>query len=242
MKIFQVGVDETTLAFLNAKGFSVATDEVEDPEDLQEFLSFGAYETIVINLDTMMWGVFAVRYLRSQGILTPVVALTSGNGEDSWSEQRALFLENGGDDLLRNPVNPRELAATLRAGSRRGKGLIIDIREFRYGEALVRINLSMQTVMVNGEYIHLTGKEMGILTMLASNRGRTQSKEMLLSALYTRIDDEPEIKIIDVFVCKLRSKLAAVHPDAGKTIETVWGRGYQMCSPHDEPELRTSVG
>jgi two-component system, cell cycle response regulator CtrA len=242
MKIFQVGVDETTLAFLNGKGFSVTTDDVEGPEDLEEYLSFGAYETIVINLDKTMWGVFAVRYLRSKGILTPVVAMTTGNEEDSWSEQRALFLENGGDDLLRTPVNPRELAATLRAGSRRGKGLIIDIREFKHGEALVRINLSLQTVMVNSEYVHLTGKEMGILSMLASNRNRTQSKEMLLSALYTAIEDEPEIKIIDVFICKLRAKLSAVHPDAGKTIETVWGRGYQMCLPHAEPELQTSMG
>ncbi|MEO6536693.1 MAG: response regulator transcription factor [Candidatus Paceibacterota bacterium] len=240
MRIFVLGVDETTLAFLKAKGFSVTADEIETPEELHEFIDFGAYDAVVADLDTTLWGMFAVRYLRSKGVLTPFVGITIGDEETSWSEQRSLFLENGGDDFLRSPVNPRELAATLRSLARRGKGLIIDIREFQNGEALVRVNLSLQTVTVNGTYVHFTGKELIVLSILASNRGRTLSKEMILTGMYTALEDEAEIKIVDVFICKIRRKLSEVHPDAGEVVETVWGRGYQMRGIINEPEMKVA--
>ena len=228
MKIFEVGVDETTVAFLRGKGFSTVTDEVETPEDLYEWIVDGDYEAVVIDLDKTNWGIFAVRYLRSKNVLTSVVGLSRGDQEGSWSEQRASFLENGGDDFIRSPANPRELAASLRATTRRGKGLVLDVREFKNGDALIRVNFSAQTVTVNSQFIHLTGKEMLVLFLLASNRGRTQSKEMILGNLYSAIEDEAEIKIIDVFVCKIRKKLDEIHPDAGGIIETVWGRGYRI--------------
>lgn len=236
MKIFEVGVDETTLAFLRGKGFSTVTDEVETPEDLYEWIVDGNYEAVVIDLDKTNWGLFAVRYLRSKNVLTPVIGLSKGDQESPWPEQRASFLENGGDDFMRNPVNPRELAASLRAATRRGKGLVLDVREFRNGDALIRVNLSTQTITVNGQFVHLTGKEMLVLSLLASNRGRTQSKEMILGNLYSAVEDEAEIKIIDVFICKIRKKLDELHPDAGRIIETVWGRGYQILPSADLPK------
>lgn len=234
MKIFEVGVDEITLAFLRGKGFSPIRDEVGTPEDLYEWLVDGAYEAVVVDLDRTNWGIFAVRYLRSKNLMLPVIGLSKGNEESSWSEQRATFLENGGDDLLHSPANPRELAASLRATTRRGKGLIIDVREFRSYDSLVRVNLSSQTVTVNGTPVHLTGKEMLVLTLLASNRGRTQSKEMILNNLYLLEQDEAEIKIVDVFVCKIRRKLDEIHLGAGKVIQTVWGRGYQIDPSTDQ--------
>ncbi|KND50373.1 MAG: two-component system, cell cycle response regulator CtrA [Parcubacteria bacterium C7867-007] len=201
---------------------------METPEDLYEWIVDGDYDAIVVDLDKTNWGIFAVRYLRSKNVLTSVIGLSNGNREGSWSEQRASFLENGGDDFIRSPANPRELAASLRATTRRGKGLVLDVRELKIGDALIRMNLSTQTVSVNGQFVHFTGKEMLILSLLASNRGRTQSKEMILGNLYSAIEDEAEIKIIDVFVCKIRKKLDEIHPDAGRVIETVWGRGYQI--------------
>lgn len=230
MKLFVIGVDETTQAFLRGRSFSVTTgdDDVETPEDLYEWIQFGVYDAIVIDLDKKNWGIFAVRYLRSKEIQTAVIGITTGTKEDSWSDQRSAFLENGGDDLFRGPVNPRELAASLRASVRRGNGLTLDIREFRNGDALVRINMSTQVVMVNGIQIHLTGKERILFMLLAGTGERVQTKEMLLSGLYTEIEDEAEIKIIDVFICKLRNKLKQVHPDAAALVETVWGRGYKL--------------
>lgn len=241
MKIFEVGVDETTLAFLRGKGFSTATDEVETPEDLYEWIVDGDHEAVVVDLDRTNWGMYAVRYLRSKNVLTPIIGLSRGVQEESWSEQRATFLENGGDDFIRSPANPRELAASLRATTRRGKGLVLDVREFKSGDALIRVNLSAHTVTVNGQFVHLTGKEMLVLSLLASNHGRTQSKEMILGNLYSAIEDEPEIKIIDVFVCKIRRKLDDLHPNAGRIIETVWGRGYQIVDENEQRRPKPAV-
>jgi two-component system cell cycle response regulator CtrA len=81
-------------------------------------------------------------------------------------------------------------------------------------------------VEINGARVHLTGKEYQLLELLALRKGMTLTKEMFLSHLYGGMD-EPEMKIIDVFICKLRKKLA--NASGGKDyIETVWGRGYVM--------------
>lgn len=229
MKVFHIGVDDTTLAFLRQRGFGFDTEEdIETPDDLHDWIVDGDFDAILMNLDATDWGILAIRYLRSRNIQTTVVGLAKPDPDLSWSEQRSTFLENGGDDLLRNPPNPRELAASLRTATRRGKGLTLDIREFTMGEATVKINLSTNSVSVNGRPVHLTGKEMLLFSLLASTKGRTKSKESILSGIYTSLEDEPEIKIIDVFVCKLRKKLTDIHPDAGQVIETVWGRGYQI--------------
>ena len=63
-------------------------------------------------------------------------------------------------------------------------------------------------------------------------QGSTFTKEMFLNAMYSGMD-EPEIKIIDVFMCKLRKKLAEA--SGGKNyVETVWGRGYALRPPEDQ--------
>ena len=85
---------------------------------------------------------------------------------------------------------------------------------------------------VNGQRVHLTGKEYQMLELLSLRKGTTLTKEMFLNHLYGGMD-EPELKIIDVFICKLRKKLAAA--TGGKHyIETVWGRGYVLRNPEDE--------
>ena len=140
-----------------------------------------------------------------------------------------MFLENGGDDLIRGPVNPRELVASLRAVTRRFKGALLDIVEYQNGDAKLKINLTTKSVLINSFPVDLTGKELAMMLLFASTPGRVMSKEVILTQMYTDgVEDEPEMKIIDVFVCKLRRKLTDVHPDAVKFIETVWGRGYRL--------------
>jgi two-component system cell cycle response regulator CtrA len=80
--------------------------------------------------------------------------------------------------------------------------------------------------------LHLTGKEYGILELLSLRKGTTLTKEMFLNHLYGGMD-EPELKIIDVFVCKLRKKLTA-GTGGENYIETVWGRGYVLRDPIEE--------
>ena len=68
-----------------------------------------------------------------------------------------------------------------------------------------------------------------MLELLALRKGMTISKDMFLSHLYGG-RDEPELKIIDVFMCKLRKKLAAASGGIDY-VETVWGRGYMLREP-----------
>jgi two-component system, cell cycle response regulator CtrA len=92
--------------------------------------------------------------------------------------------------------------------------------------------LDTKAVDVNGQRVHLTGKEYQMLELLSLRKGTTLTKEMFLNHLYGGTD-EPELKIIDVFICKLRKKLAAA--TGGKHyIETVWRRGYVLRNPEDE--------
>jgi two-component system cell cycle response regulator CtrA len=91
------------------------------------------------------------------------------------------------------------------------------------------VNLDQKTVEVNNQRVHLTGKEYQMLELLSLRKGTTLTKEMFLNHLYGGMD-EPELKIIDVFICKLRKKLAA-SADGQHHIETVWGRGYVLRDP-----------
>jgi two-component system cell cycle response regulator CtrA len=101
------------------------------------------------------------------------------------------------------------------------------------------VDLNTRVVAVNDKPVHLTGKEYGILELLSLRKGTTVTKEMFLVHLYGRVD-EPELKIIDVFVCKLRKKLAQA--TGGKHyIETVWGRGYRLWDPAPMPAAKVAV-
>jgi two-component system cell cycle response regulator CtrA len=91
------------------------------------------------------------------------------------------------------------------------------------------VNLDTRVVSVADRPVHLTGKEYAILELLCLRKGTTSTKEMLLNHLYRGMD-EPELKIIDVFVCKLRKKLAQA-TGGEQYIETVWGRGYGLRDP-----------
>ena len=90
----------------------------------------------------------------------------------------------------------------------------------------VVVNLDKRAASVDDQPVHLTGKEYGILELLSLRKGTTLTKEMFLDHLYGG-RDEPELKIIDVFVCKLRKKLAQA-TGGNHYIETVWGRGYVL--------------
>ena len=98
--------------------------------------------------------------------------------------------------------------------------------------AILSVNLDTKTVEVNGARVNLTNKEYQMLELLALRKGVTLSKEMFLNQLYGGMD-EPEVKIIDVFICKLRKKLAQA-ANGKDYIETVWGRGYMFREPHED--------
>ena len=126
---------------------------------------------------------------------------------------------------MTKPFHKDELVARIHAIVRRSKGHAQSV--IQTGD--LKVNLDTKTVDVNGQRVHLTGKEYQMLELLSLRKGTTLTKEMFLNHLYGGMD-EPELKIIDVFICKLRKKLAAA-PAASNYIETVWGRGYVLRDP-----------
>ena len=185
------------------------------------------YDYDLIILDLMlpdMDGYEVLRRLRSSKVKTPILIL-SGLSEP---DQKVKGLGFGADDYLTKPFDKGELIARIQAIVRRSKG---------YSESIIRtgriaVNLDTRTVEVNSQPLHLTGKEYGILELLSLRKGTTLTKEMFLNHLYGGMD-EPELKIIDVFVCKLRKKLSTA-TGGDNYIETVWGRGYVLRDPQGE--------
>jgi len=208
---------------LTAEGFTVdATDLGEEGLDLGRLYD---YDLIVLDLNLPdLDGYDVLRRLRAGRIDTPVLIL-SGMSEP---DKKVKGLGFGADDYLTKPFNKGELVARVRAIVRRSRG---------HSEATIRVgnihvDLNAKSVEVGGQGVHLTGKEYAMLELLCLRKGTTLTKEMFLNHLYGGID-EPELKIIDVFVCKLRKKLAQAN-GGDHHIETVWGRGYVMRDPKAE--------
>ena len=205
------------------------SDWVVDTADMgEDGLDLGkVYEYDLIIVDLMlpdMDGMDVIRQLRNAKVTTPVLIL-SGLTQ---SEKKVQGLGLGADDYLTKPFNRDELLARVHAIVRRSKGHA----EPRVIIGKLTVNLEARVAEVGGHPLHLTGKEYGILELLALRKGTTLTKEQFLNHLYGGMD-EPELKIIDVFICKLRKKLAQA--TGGESyIETVWGRGYVLRDPQAE--------
>ena len=180
------------------------------------------YDLILLDLDLPdIHGMEVLRHLRRARVDTPILILTGS--DDTESKLRGFGF--GADDYMTKPFNREELQARIQAIIRRSKG---------HSQALIQIgdivvNLDAQSVEVKGKPIHLTGKEYQILELLSLRKGTTLTKEMFLNHLYGGMD-EPELKIVDVFICKLRKKLSEAL-GGENVIETVWGRGYVLREP-----------
>ncbi len=185
------------------------------------------YDYDIILLDLMLPdidGYEVLRRLRASQVRTPILIL-SGLAE---LDAKIKGLGFGADDYLTKPFDKRELIARIQAIVRRSKGHSDSV--IRTGK--LTVNLDTRTAEVDSQPLHLTGKEYGILELLSLRKGTTLTKEMFLNHLYGGMD-EPELKIIDVFICKLRKKLTA-SCGGENYIHTVWGRGYVLREPTEE--------
>ena len=208
-------------------------DYVCDTTDMgEDGLEIGKlYDYDIIILDLVLPdidGYEVLRRLRAAKVQTPILILSGLTGLDD----KIKGLGVGADDYLTKPFDKRELVARVQAIVRRSKGHADSIIQ----TGKLKVNLDARTVEVNNQPLHLTGKEYGILDLLSLRKGATLTKEMFLNHLYGG-RDEPQFKIIDVFICKLRKKLSAA-TGGDNYIETVWGRGYVLRDPveaFDEP-------
>jgi len=202
---------------LVAEGHNAFTTDLG--EDAIELAGVYDYDVVLLDLDLAdMSGLEVLKTLRARKVRTPVIILTAAAD----IETKVKALTAGADDFISKPFHKAELAARINAVVRRSRG---------HSESIIRtgaisLNLDTRTTEVSGVAVHLTPSEYKVLELLSLRKNSVLTKEMCLNHLYNGLR-EPEVKIIDVFICKLRKKLAQAS-DGANPIETVWGGGYML--------------
>ena len=205
---------------LRSENFHVYTTDLgEEGVDVGKLYD---YDIILLDLNLPdMPGFEVLRSLRVSKVKTPILILSGLAGIDN----KVRGFGFGADDYMTKPFHKDELVARIHAVVRRSKGHAQSV--IQTGDLVV--NLDTKTVEINGIRVHVTKKEYQMLELFSLRKSMTLSKEVFLNHLYGGVD-EPEQKIIDVFICKLRKKLAKA--SNGKDyFETVWGRGYKLREP-----------
>lgn len=223
MRILQIEDDSITSQYvefmLKSEGFKVYSTALGE-----EGIDLGSrydYDIILLDLNLPdMSGYKVLKILRDKKVSTSIIIVSGLAG----IEDKVKGLNWGADDYITKPFHKDELVARIKAVVRRSKGHA----ESTINTGELSVNLSTQIVEVDGERLYLTNKEYQILELLSLRKGRTLTKAMFFNHLYGGMD-EPDFKIIDVFICRLRHKLHDLHSDG--LIETVWGRGYRLSDP-----------
>ncbi|RFD19958.1 DNA-binding response regulator [Komagataeibacter melaceti] len=207
---------QETTRHMERAGFTV--DHVDTGHDAVGMLKSYNYDLAVMDICLPdMDGYEVIRTSRVARLPTPVLILSDENAPTA----KVKAFSTGADDYVTRPYESMELTARMQAIVRRSKG---------YSEPTLRAGplelcLDSREVRVRGSSVHLTGKEYVILELLLLRKGMVLTKDAFLNHLYGGMD-EPEMKIIDVFICKLRKKLQLA--GAGQLISTVWGQGYVL--------------
>lgn len=224
-----IATAESMMLMLRSESMNVRwTGRGEEGVDLGKIYD---YDIILLDLNLPdMSGYEVLRTLRLSKVSTPIMIVSGMGG----IEDKVRGLGFGADDYLVKPFHKDELVARIHAIVRRSKGHAQSI--ITTGDLVV--NLDSKTVEIGSRQIHLTGKEYQMLELLSLRKGTTLTKEMFLNHLYGGMD-EPELKIIDVFICKLRKKLAQ-WTNGVNYIETVWGRGYVLREPESDAMLESA--
>jgi len=218
MRVLQIEDDSATAQvvelMLKSEGFNVYTTDLgEEGVDLAKVYD---YDCVLLDLNLPdMSGLEVLKAVRAAKVMAPVMIVTGSHEV----EREVSCFAAGADDFLRKPFHKDVLISRLHAIIRRSKGHAASV--IKLGR--VEVNLDLKLVKVDGKPIHLTGREYQMVELLALRGGMTLTKEMFLNHLYGGLD-EPEVKIIDVFICKIRKKLGA----AADQLETSWGRGYRL--------------
>ena len=201
-------------AFLRSR--MAIVDETNDPEEVLDLVKFYDYDAILLRLSENRLGDFdLIRKLRIARVRAPLIAVARSMSEAI----RLRVLQTGADDLIVDALSHEEIFMKVQNLIRRSRGF--HENALRLGQ--VEINMNAKKIFANGKPVTLTKKEYQIAEILALRKGVVLSKEAILDHLYGGLD-EPNPKIIDVFICKIRKKLQALGVE--DFIETNWGRGY----------------
>ena len=214
-------------AFLRSR--LAIVDETNVPEEALDLVKFYDYDVILLRLSEERLGdLDIVRKLRLARVRAPIVAVSRTMNEAA----RLRVLQAGADDLIVDALSHEEVFMKVQNLTvRRG----FQENALRIGS--VEINMNAKKIYAKGKPVTLTKKEYQIAEILALRKGVVLSKEAILDHLYGGLD-EPNPKIIDVFICKIRKKLQSMGVD--DFIETNWGRGY-MVIDHRQDTPRTAI-
>ncbi len=198
-------------------------------EEAQEFLRLYRFDAIMLDLELRESSALdLIRRVRASGCHTPILAVTG----QSDPAVRVQALDLGADDVLSAFCPVDELMARLRAVVRRASGHA----KSTLTAGPLELCLDSREVRVSGQPLHLTPKEYALLELLMLKRGVSLTKGACLNHLYGT-EEEPELKTVDVIVCRLRKKLAAI--GLPSLVQNVWGCGYKLAEPEVAPMART---
>ncbi|RUT25425.1 DNA-binding response regulator [Asaia sp. W19] len=200
------------------KQSGITVDHAQTGHEAIDMLRHYDYDLAMTELQLEdLEGYEVIRRARKIQIQTPIIVVSGLTR----AQAKIKAFHAGADDYITKPFDTEELVARLQAVVRRSRGYSTAIMTV----GPLSIDLNAKAASVDGHPLQLTGKEYAILELLVLRRGNVLTKDAFLNHLYGGID-EPEMKIIDVFICKLRRKLQQF--GAGSLIGTVWGRGYVL--------------
>ena len=199
----------------------IRSEQAASGREALEFLRLYDYDLVLMDLhlpDVPAYEV--VRMMRAASLKTPVVIMS--NNETVAAKVKAL--DQGADDFLITPCDVEEILARIRAVVRRSRGHSNSTLTLGPVELL----LDRRDVRVHGQSLHLSRREYSVLELLFLKQGQILNKGAFLTHLYCGMD-EPEMKTIDVIICRLRKKLTMA--GVPTLIDTVWGCGYILRDP-----------
>jgi len=196
-------------------------------EEGVELAEMGGHNLIILDIGLPgIPGTEVIKKLRNLNRTVPILVL-SGRTQ---LESKLETLNCGADDFMIKPFHRDELLARIYALVRRSEGLIR--QKLQIGN--MQIDLKHQEVIGPDGPLDLTRKEYEIFELLCLRNGHPVTKTIFLDRLYGGMN-EPDAKILDVFICNLRKKLAQAN-NGDHCIKTVWGRGYALRLPEAQAE------
>ncbi len=197
---------------LRQAGFAV--DWLGDGNAADQALQNENFDLLVLDLGLpRLSGMEVLKRARSRGQTMPILILTARDA----TGDKVSGLDAGADDYLVKPIDLDELAARIRALTRRSAGRAAPL--LRHGE--LSIDPAARRVMLAGQEIELSGREFSLLQILLENAGRVLTRSQLEQSIYGWCD-EPDSNALEVHIHHLRKKLGS------ELIRTLRGVGYSI--------------
>lgn len=233
LMLFESNPDIATVLVKNAKNARFDVDIIHDQQEALSLLERELANYAALLIGNMEDPVELIETLRQRGLDAPIIILSDRKN----AELAISAFSAGADDFVVKPFNPSELKARIFAVTRRMNGQV----DTSFALGRLTVHMDGRDPEVEGSRIKLSHREHAIFHYLVRNLGRVVSKEAVYEAVYGSIDSEPFEKVIDVYICKLRKKLADA-TDGEQFIETVYCRGYKMDGPEKTVVRRLGGG